>query len=373
MSNTSSNIRLASLDILRGFDLFLLVFLQPILWSLAHKMDNSVADFILYHFDHEVWEGFRFWDIVMPLFLFMSGASIPFSFSKFIKSGNTEHLYAKIVKRFIILFILGMVVQGNLLGLDPKHIYLYSNTLQAIASGYLIASLIVLNFPFKWQIAATAVLLAIYSIPMMICGDYTPSGNFAEQIDRLVLGRFRDGVWWSEDGVWHFSENYTYTWIWSSLTFGVTVMLGYFAGKIAKDYKANGKKVVKLLGLIGIILVLTGWLWSFDMPVIKRIWSSSMTLLSGGYCFLLFALFYYWIDYKGNRLGLDWLNIYGKNSITAYMLGEVVNFRCIVHSLSRGLEQYMGDYYEVWLSFGNYTIVFFILMYLYKKNIFWKI
>lgn len=23
---------------------------------------------ILYQFDHEVWEGFRFWDLVMPLF-----------------------------------------------------------------------------------------------------------------------------------------------------------------------------------------------------------------------------------------------------------------------------------------------------------------
>ncbi|MFK2407458.1 DUF5009 domain-containing protein, partial [Bacteroides fragilis] len=75
--------RLASLDILRGFDLFLLVFFQPVLWTLAHQLNLPWLNSILFQFDHEVWEGFRFWDLVMPLFLFMTGASMPFSFSKF--------------------------------------------------------------------------------------------------------------------------------------------------------------------------------------------------------------------------------------------------------------------------------------------------
>ena len=53
---------------------------------------------------------------------------------------------------------------------------------------------------------------------MTFFGDFTPGGNFAEKVDRLVLGQFRDGVYWGEDGNWHFSPYYTYTWIWSSLT-----------------------------------------------------------------------------------------------------------------------------------------------------------
>ena len=97
--------RLASLDILRGFDLFLLVFFQPV-------------------FDHESWIGFRFWDLVMPLFLFMTGASMPFSFSKFKNAPNKWHIYRKIIKRFVLLFIFGMIVQGNLLGLNPDSLYL---------------------------------------------------------------------------------------------------------------------------------------------------------------------------------------------------------------------------------------------------------
>lgn len=155
--------------------------------------------------------------------------------------------------------------------------------------------------------------------------------------DQLVLGRFRDGVYWNADGSWSFSDHYKYTWIWSSLTFGVTVMLGAFAGQIIKNGSTNRAKVVKQLLLIGLALIGASLLWSLQMPVIKRLWTCSMTLLAGGYSFLLMALFYYWVDYCGNTKGLNWLKIYGMNSITAYILGEVVNFRSIANSVSYGL------------------------------------
>lgn len=208
---------------------------------------------------------------------------------------------------------------------------------------------------------------------MTFLGDFTPEGNFAEKIDKLVLGRFRDGVYWNEDGTWNFSPHYNYTWIWSSLTFGATVMLGTFAGKIMKAGKDNRRKVVRTLLVIGIALVAFSLVWSLQMPIIKRLWTSSMTLFSGGLCFLLMGAFYYWIDYKGHSRGLNWLKIYGMNSITAYILGEVVNFRCIAASVSYGLEQYLGGYYPVWLSFTNYLIVFLILRIMYKQKIFLKI
>ena len=370
----NNSIRLASLDILRGFDLFLLVFFQPVFVALARQMNMSFLDSILYQFDHEVWEGFRFWDLVMPLFLFMTGASMPFSLSKYIgTTGSYWPVYRRILKRVFLLFIFGMIVQGNLLGLDSSHIYLYSNTLQSIAVGYFIAAVIQLHFSFRWQIGITLLLLFIYWIPMTFLGDFTPAGNFAEQVDRCVLGRFRDGVFWNEDGTWSFSPYYNYTWIWSSLTFGVTVMLGAFAGKIMKEGKANRKKVVQTLSVIGVLLVGLAMLWSLQMPIIKRLWTGSMTLLSGGYCFLLMALFYYWIDYKGHSRGLNWLKVYGMNSITAYLLGEVVNFRCIADSVSYGLKQYIGDYYPVWLTFANYLILFFLLRMMYKRGLFLKV
>ena len=140
--------RLASLDILRGFDLFLLVFFQPVFVALGQRLNFPWLNDILYQFDHESWIGFRFWDLVMPLFLFMTGASMPFSFSKFKNAPNKWHIYRKIIKRFVLLFIFGMIVQGNLLGLNPDSLYLYSNTLQAIATGYLIAAIIFVTLFF---------------------------------------------------------------------------------------------------------------------------------------------------------------------------------------------------------------------------------
>ena len=363
--------RLASLDILRGFDLFLLVFFQPVFMSLARKLDVPWLEGVMRQFEHVPWEGFRVWDLIMPLFMFMAGASMPFSFAKF--GDDKRAAYLRIARRVVLLFIFGMVVQGNLLGLDPHRIYLYSNTLQAIAAGYLIASVAMLHCKVRGQIAVAVLLLAAYWVPMTLLGDFTPDGNFAEKLDCWVLGRFRDGTSWNADGSWSFSPSYHYTWIWSSLTFGVTVMLGTFAGKMMKDGKGGKRKVAIRLFVVGIALLALAGVWSLQMPVIKRLWTCSMTLLSGGYCFLLMGLFYYWIDYRGNTLGLNWLKIYGMNSITAYIIGEVINFRCIVASVSYGLEPYLGKYYSVWLTLGNYLILFFILRTMYKKRIFLKI
>ena len=365
--------RLASLDILRGFDLFLLVFFQPVFVSLAHKLDLPFLNTILIQFQHEAWEGFHLWDIIMPLFLFMTGAAMPFSFTKYQQSKNKGGIYRRILKRTIILFILGAVVQGNLLALDPKHIYLYTNTLQAIGVGYLFAAIIQLHLTTKWQIISTVLILLTYTVAITTGGDLTPQGNLAEKIDRIVLGPFRDGASWNEDGTWSFSPYYHYTWVLSSLTFTVTVMLGAFAGKIIKAGKDNQKKVVIKLLMYGLSLVLISLIWSLQIPIIKPIWTCSMTLFSGGICFLLLAIFYYWIDYKKNTYGFNWLKIYGMNSISAYLLGEVVNFRSVAASVSYGLEQFMGSYYVVWLTFLNYLIVFLILRIMYKQKVFLKI
>ena len=97
-----------------------------------------------------------------------------------------------------------------------------------------------------------------------------------------------------------------------------------------------------------------------------------MTLWSGGWCFLLMALFYYVVDYKGWSKGLNWLKIYGMNSITAYTLGMVVSFSSIATSLLYGFEQYTGVYYGAIITFANFLILFFILRLMYRQNYFVK-
>ncbi len=365
--------RLASLDMLRGLDLFMLVFFQPVFVAFAKHWSNvPFISYLLNQFSHASWEGFTAWDLVMPLFLFMVGAAMPFSFEKYRQSNNKLAIYKKIIRRFIILFILGIVVQGNLLSLDIREIRIYTNTLQAIAVGYVIAAMIILHLSKRWQIIVTLLLLVCYWGLLTFMGDFTPDGNFAEAVDRVILGRVRDGVYYTEDGSWHFADSYHYTWVLTSLVFGVTTMLGVFAGQIMK-YGKDKLKNSKRLFIIGLALLLVGWLLSFQTPIIKKIWTVSMTLWSGGWCFLLMALFYYIADYKGQTKGLNWLKIYGMNSIIAYTLGMVINFRSLASSLLWGLEQYVGDYYGAVLTFANFLILFFILNTMYRLRVFVKI
>lgn len=355
----SQSSRLSSLDILRGLDLFLLVFLQPVIVAIGQVAHPTWLNPVLYQLDHEVWEGFRFWDLIMPLFLFMVGSCMPFSFARYRKRNDINGLYLRIFRRVIVLFIFGMIVQGNLLAFDLSHIYIYTNTLQAIAIGYLIASLITLNFNTRMQIIMTSMLLVIYWIPMHFCGDYSLEGSFAYALDSCIIGRFHGDP--------------SYTWIWSSINFGVTVMTGYFTGEMMRHGTTDKKGVVLRMITVGIGLIAAGLLWSLEMPIIKRLWTSSMTLFSSGWCFLLMAFFYYLIDCLGYSRGLEWLKIYGMNAITAYILGEVIDFRSIVSSVSYGLSPLLGDYYPAWLTFGNYLILFLILRYMYRHKIFLKV
>jgi predicted acyltransferase len=369
--------RLGSLDVLRGFDLFCLVFFQPVFRRLAEAMDWPLTNWLATKFEHVTWEGFVFWDLIMPLFLFMAGASMPFAFSKYLKNGGKAQLYKRILKRVLLLWVFGMMCQGNLLALDPNHIYLFSNTLQSIAIGYLVSAVLLMHLSQRWQVITTSSFLVIYWALLMFVrvdgfggGDFTPDHNLAEYVDRVVLGRFRDRVTVTGTGL-DFG-NYRYTWIVSSLNFAVTVMTGVFAGQILKGNAAKIKKIQYLV-LGGALMIIAGLLWGLQMPVIKHIWTSSMTLYSSGICFLLMALFYYLVDYRDYGKYLNWLKIYGMNSILAYMLYEIINFSSVTTSLFHGAEQYLGNYYKVMITFGNVSIIFFILWLMYRKGKFLKV
>lgn len=380
---TLPNKRLESLDVLRGFDLFCLTMLCPFLHAFSRTGNYPWLQPVIKQFDHVAWAGFAFWDLVMPLFMFMAGVSIPFAFAKYLKSGESHlRLYRRIGKRVVVLWILGMLCQGNLLALDMDTLKIFSNTLQAIAVGYLFSALLFLHGSLRAQIAVSAALLVTYwggltfiSVDGYGHGNFSASGNLAEWIDRTVLGRWRDGAYIDTDGKVVFPDWYNYTWIWSSLNFIVTVMTGVFAGQLLRTRLPEKKKLARLFA-IGCGMVAAGWLWHLQLPVIKRIWTSSMVLVSSGYCFLLLGLFYYLIDYKGFRRGWTWLKIIGTNSILAYLLSVevgVLQFDCISQSLLFGFKQYLSpEYYQLLILVSNLGLVYCLLWILYKHHIFIK-
>ena len=379
--------RLESLDALRGFDLLCLVAISDLVEELAEVIDKPWMGTVMECFTHKKWEGFSPWDLVMPLFMFIAGVAIPYSLGKYrelpLKGVGGSGVYFRLARRVLLLWIFGMMVQGNLLALDPNRIYLFTNTLQAIAVGYLFSALLYLHTSWKTQIGiAVGLLLTFWAAMEWITiggyggGDYTPHGNLAEGIDMMVLGRFRDTAQ-VIDGEVVVKASYTYTWILSSLNFVVTVLTGVLAGDAIKNSEIiNSKFKINTVGLLlvaGVAMVALGWTWDLVHPVIKHIWTGSMVLVSSGYCFLLMGLFYWWIDCRGHNKHQTLLKVYGMNSITAYVVSHVISFKSVSRSLFFGLEQYVGDYYDFLIQFSNIAILFIILYILYRNRIFLRV
>lgn len=382
--------RLDSLDALRGFDMTVLVLLNPFVLALAAATpDCAFTRFLGEQSVHAVWTGFTFHDLIMPLFMFVAGVAIPFSFAKYRTGGGTfsfdkKKIYGRMARRVALLWLLGMVLQGNLLGFDPQRLYLFSNTLQAIAVGYLFASLFYIRFSWKAQAGIAAGLMAAYWAVMTFCsaegwgiafgdGNYAYPGNMAEYIDRVVLGRFRDGVTWT-DGVWSFAPGYDYTWILSSLTFVVTVMSGVFAGEILLLSRNSKKALTRLLLFGTAMLAGAGLLAWAGMPVVKRIWTPSMVLLSSGVSVLLLALFYYIMDMRGWKRWALPLRVMGMNAIAAYFIGEYFSFSGLTDRILYGFRQWLPEgWYPVLLAAGNALLLYWIIRMLYRSGKFIKL
>lgn len=371
--------RLESLDVLRGADLFFLVAVGPIVRKFIKTVDVGWLNECYWIFDHVAWEGFSPWDIIMPLFVFMTGITIPFALGRMREQRTYAPALWRIVRRVVVLWIFGMICQGGLFDKSPETVYLYSNTLQAIAIAYAASALLFLFTKLRTQIIVAVILLVGYWAAMEFIsvdgfggGNYTPEKNLAEWIDNAVLGRFRDGAK-VVDGVVVFRNGYHYTWILSSLTFVVTGLLGMFAGVIAKSKMEEKRKLYWFAGT-GVAMVVAGLVWSIWHPIIKMIWTSSMTLFSGGLCFLLLWLCYYLIDYKGYRRGLTLFKVYGMNSIAAYMMPKFLKVRAVLAALLAFLPFVMGD---VWagmvISVATVVVQYCLLYYMYKREIFLKV
>jgi len=358
--------RILSIDVLRGFDMLLIIFADRFFIGLNNGAGTPFTSALAIQFDHPEWFGSTFYDIIMPLFLFVVGAVIPFSLSKKIQANTSiSAIYGKLLKRVVILFILGWIVQGNLLALNSGQFRIFSNTLQAIAIGYFFSCIAYIHLSKKWLYAifafclvSYALLLTIPTIPGIGKSVLLPDLNFALYVDRLVFGRFDDGL--------------QYTWLLSGLGFIATTLSGLFAGELIKSNHPR-KKITLYLLLAGIAFLTVGLIWGMWHPIIKKIWTSSFVLASSGVCYILLALFYWIIDVKGNFKWAFPLKVIGMNAITAYVLSHVFNFSKIADFLLFGLEQYVGPYYGMITATGGFALLYLLLWYMYKNRTFIKV
>jgi predicted acyltransferase len=279
-----------------------------------------------------------------------------------------------------------MAVQGHLLEADRHGVFLFSNTLQAIAVGYLVASILLIHLPVLGQVIVTALLLVGYWLLMLLVpfGDH-PAGtlqetaNLARSIDEWVLRSFRDGT--------------TYTWILSGMAFAAMVLMGVFAGHVLRLRWSGGMKIVWLV-LLGGLSLAAGWFWSggFDglerlgglifvgewrFPIIKHLFTSSMVLWAAGWSYLLLALFVLLFDV----LKLRWLGFFfevlGANAIFAYVTWGLFHgsFQNVADVLFGGLIRYLGTLPAPMPAIGQtigpvagFAVLWLILCYMYRKG-----
>jgi len=358
--------RVMSIDALRGFDMFWITGGETVFASLDKIFNCPATKFINKQLQHAAWEGFTFEDIIMPLFLFICGVAMPYSFAKRIERGDSKlKLYRHVIIRVLILWVLGMIKQGNLLQFDLSTLRLYNNTLQAIAAGYLIAAILILEFRLLWQIVLTAGLLIAYwlmmtfvNVPGHGAGVLTEQGNLAIYLDRLVLGRFEDGT--------------SYSWILSSLGFGATTMMGVFAGMWLRSKRTGYSKVGALI-TAGVVSIGLGALWGLVFSVIKHLWTSSFVLYSGGFCLLLMGLFYLVIDVWKIRKWAWFFVIIGANAIFAYMSNTFIPFGWISGSFLDGLVKWLGNWDSFVHTTATFAVFWLLLWYMYRKKTFIKI
>lgn len=365
-TNVVKPTRILSIDVLRGFDMLLIIFADRFFIGLHEGAGTSFTASLAKQFDHPEWFGSTFYDIIMPLFLFVVGAVIPFSLSKRMQENtHTSAIYMKLIKRFVILFILGWIVQGNLLALDAAQFHIFSNTLQAIAVGYFFSCIAYIHLKRKWLYVTFAACLVIYALILTVPyvpgfgkSVLLPDSNFALYVDQLVFGKFDDGL--------------QYTWLLSGFGFTATTLSGIFAGELIKS-KQPRKKIALRLFMYGIVALALGLIWGLWHPIVKKIWTSSFVLASSGVCYMLMALTYWIIDVKGKIKWSFPLKVIGMNAITAYVLSHVINFSKIADFLLFGLEQYTGAYYGMITTTGGFGILYLLLWYMYKNKTFIKI
>jgi predicted acyltransferase len=276
-------------------------------------------------------------------------------------------LYAKIVRRVVILFVLGMIVQGHLLAFDLSKLHVFCSTLQAIAVGYLVAGILLLHTGVAIQVVTTALLLVGYWLLMMYvpvpghsAGVLEPDANLALAVDELVLGRFRDGT--------------SYTWILSVMTFSATVLCGVLAGHLLRSQQSAWAKVLWLV-VVGLGSLVGGWVWAewLGFPIIKHIWTSSMVLWAAGWSYLLLAVFYVLIDLIGLRRWAFPFVVIGMNAITIYVASFFIPFRSIAESLAGGLARHLGAAGPVAIAFTTVLLAWLVVYHLYRQRIFLRI
>jgi predicted acyltransferase len=370
--------RLLSLDALRGFDMMWIISGEIIVHALAKATNAPIPLWMSEQLHHTPWNGFTFYDMIFPLFIFIAGVSMPYSYGRKLDNQTglsyksaRRSIYRSLIKRTIILIVCGMVVNG-LLRWNGYESTRFASVLGRIALSCFFAAVIFLNVNLRGQIIWFAGLLLGYWALMMLvpvpgygAGVLSPEGNLEGFIDRILLpGKLHRAVYDPEG-------------ILSTIPAIGTAMLGVFTGQFLRWNSSRWTMLRKslVLGIAGMVLLGTGALWNLVFPINKNMWTSSFVLYAGGWSLILLFVFYIIIDVFGLKkwsMPFVWI---GMNSILIYMASHgVVNFESTAVFFFGGLIKFTPEaWHTVWVGSGILLIQMALLYFLYKKKWFLKV
>jgi predicted acyltransferase len=337
--------RIVSVDALRGLNMFWIIGGDGAIWALAEMLRgkgaalDGIGAFLHTQMTHVSWEGFRFYDFIFPLFIFVTGVSIVLSLPGLVEREGTRAAHIRVLRRTLLLYALGIIYYGG----ASQHWadIRFLGVLQRIAICYGAASLLLLNLKLRGLVAACVALLVGYwalmtfvPVPGVGAGSFAPDANLANWIDANYLpGRLWDKTRDPEG-------------LLSTLPAIATCLLGVLAGLLLRSEELTAQR--KSLWLVGggIVTVCVGYAWGLQFPVIKPIWTSSFVLVAGGYSMIVLGAMHHIVDVWGFR---HWAVVFvwiGANAITLYFLNNVMSFerfaaRFVGGDVSRLLDQFV--------------------------------
>ena len=367
MPNTTE--RLYSLDALRGFDMFWIMGAEEIFHALFKATGSSFWGSIAEELTHPDWNGFHFYDLIFPLFLFIAGVATPYSVGRELEKGKTKkQVLLRVIKRGLLLVLLG-IIANNGLQVKPFAEIRFASVLGRIGLAYLFANIIYLYANTRAQLIWVAglllgywVLLRFTAAPGFPPGDLTMQGNFASWIDRhIVPGKLYLGIHDPEGAV-------------STIPAIATGLLGILTGNFLKrGSQAPAKKTLYML-VTGIAFLLLAHLWDLVFPINKNLWTSSFVLNTAGYSLILLSVFYYIIDVRGHKKWAFFFKVIGMNSILIYMSGRFINWNFTTDAFFKWVGQLLGNPFNAVAMAICYVLVKWCFLYfMYRKKVFLRV
>jgi predicted acyltransferase len=388
--------RLLSLDALRGFDMFWIVGGEELLRALARAWPIAPLRELEHQMSHSIWEGVTFYDLIFPLFIFIVGVSLVFALGRSIERNGKAATLKRVLIRSLTLYALGLFYYGGISkGLDHLR---WLGVLQRIALCYLAAGVIFCLFRLRGAVVVSVALLVGYwalttFVPirdfnlerqhLKSIGLEPDSPETAAQFraaSATVRGRFEDGLTLPQQLDFEYLPGFRWDGAYdpegllSTLPAVATCLFGVLAGILLTTESVSAQKKAWLLFVAGAAGVALGFLWGFQFPIIKRIWTSSYALVAGGYSCLLLGAFYQVVEIWQWRTWCRPFVWIGMNPITIYLAFNLLHFDEIANRLVGGpVQKTLGVWGELLHALVVVGIMLALVRFLYQRKVFLRL